>query len=261
MADVFISYKREDRAWAEAASAKLVEAGWSTWWDTSLVAGERFSDVIGRELTGAKVVVVLWSSASLTSNWVKAEAQYAFDADKIVAARIEDVTPGFPFQSIQTCDLIATQPRFAAPAQWAALLEGVRRKTGVSAKPAISVADALAVTRAAKAAMRTHLVNVARARDLVTYQELATATGVPIGEALFDALNAVAIDNRKRGEPVLCALVVGKDGAPGDGFFTRRWIEVSPEAPHLEKLAAWRSECERVWSRWEEWSLDADVAG
>jgi len=114
VADVFISYKREDRAWAEAASAKLVEAGLSTWWDTSLVAGERFSDVIGRELTSAKAIVVLWSAASLTSNWVKAEAQYAFDSDKIIAARIEDVTPGFPFQSIQTCDLIATQPRFAA---------------------------------------------------------------------------------------------------------------------------------------------------
>ena len=107
----------------------------------------------------------------------------------------------------------------------------------------------------------TRLIDVARARDLVTYQELAAETGVPIGEALFDALNAVAIDNRKRGEPVLSALVVGKDGAPGDGFFTRRWIEVSPEAPHLEKLAAWRVECERVWAHWEEWSLDADMAG
>ena len=135
MADVFISYKREDRAWAEAASARIVEAGWSCWWDTSLVAGERFSDVIGRELVAAKAIVVLWSAASLRSNWVKAEAQYAFDADKIVAARIEDVMPGFPFGAIQTCDLVATQPRFATPAQWAALLEGVRRKAGAATMP------------------------------------------------------------------------------------------------------------------------------
>ncbi|MBL8559840.1 MAG: toll/interleukin-1 receptor domain-containing protein [Hyphomonadaceae bacterium] len=260
MADVFISYKREDRAWAEAVSAKLVEAGWSTWWDTSLVAGERFSDVIGRELVSSKAVIVLWSAASLTSNWVKAEAQHAFDTDKIVAARIEDVAPGFPFQSIQTCDLIATQPRFATPAQWAALLQGVRRKIGAEAKPSISVGDALAVARATKAALRAHLIEVARARDLVTYQEVAAATGVPLGEALFDALNAVAVDNRKQGEPVLSALVVGRDGAPGEGFFTRRWIEVSPEAPQTEKLAAWRNECERVWTRWEDWALDEDRA-
>lgn len=260
MADVFISYKREDRAWAEAASARIVESGWSCWWDTSLVAGERFSDVIGRELVAAKAVVVLWSAASLASNWVKAEAQYAFDSDKIVAARIEDVTPGFPFQAIQTCDLQATQPRFATPAQWTALLEGVRRKVGGAGRPAVSVADALAVARAARAAMREHLVSVARARDLVTYQELAAATGVPLGEALFDALNAVAVDNRKRDEPVLCALVVGKDGAPGEGFFTRRWIDVPADAPAADKRAAWRAECERVWSHWEEWALDEDLS-
>lgn len=261
MADVFISYKREDRAWAEAASAKIVEAGWSCWWDTSLVAGERFSDVIGRELVGAKAIVVLFSAASLRSNWVKAEAQYAFDSDKIVAARIEDVMPGFPFQSIQICNLISTQARFATPAQWDALLEGVRRKAGGSTMPAISVADALAVARAAKAGLRRHLIGVAQARDLITYQELSQATGFPLGEALFDALNAVAVDNRKRNEPVLCALVVGKDGAPGDGFFTRRWIEISPDAPAPLKRAAWQAECERVWSHWEEWTLDQDVTG
>jgi len=116
------------------------------------------------------------------------------------------------------------------------------------------------VTRAAKTAMRAHLIDVARARDLVTYQEVAAATGVPIGEALFDALNAVAVDNRKRGEPVLCALVIGEKGAPGDGFFARRWIEISPQASQAEKLAAWRDECERVWTRWEDWSLDEDRA-
>ena len=82
-----------------------------------------------------------------------------------------------------------------------------------------------------------------------------------VGEALFDALNAVAVDNRKRGEPVLSALVVGRDGAPGDGFFTRRWIEISPDAPAPLKRAAWQAECERVWSHWEEWALDQDVTG
>jgi hypothetical protein len=44
MADVFISYKSEDREWAHKIDALIRPAGYTTWWDPSLQTGERYSD-------------------------------------------------------------------------------------------------------------------------------------------------------------------------------------------------------------------------
>jgi hypothetical protein len=105
VADVFISYKREDRAWAERIDAALRERGWSTWWDTSLVAGEHFNEAIDRELAAARCVVVVWSEGSRKSRWVNAEAVSGFDRDILVACRIDDVGLSYPFSVVQTADI------------------------------------------------------------------------------------------------------------------------------------------------------------
>ena len=105
MADVFISYKREDRRWAELVDARLRSAGFSTWWDTGLAAGDTFTEVIQRELAAAKVVVVIWSEAAWSSRWVQAEAADGHNRDILVCARADGVTIGVPFNILEVADL------------------------------------------------------------------------------------------------------------------------------------------------------------
>jgi hypothetical protein len=105
MADVFISYKRADREWAERISGALRDAGVSCWWDTSLVAGEHFNQAIDRELKGCRCVVVIWSEAACDSRWVQAEALQGFERGILVATQIEDVALNYPFSAVKTIDL------------------------------------------------------------------------------------------------------------------------------------------------------------
>ena len=42
MADVFISYSREDQATARSFAEALQRAGFSVWWDQALRSGEAF---------------------------------------------------------------------------------------------------------------------------------------------------------------------------------------------------------------------------
>lgn len=110
MADVFISYKRENRAVAEALERALREAGFSCWWDTSLVAGEHFNEAIQRELALARCVLVLWTRASHASQWVQAEAIDGFNRRILVAARLDDVALKYPYGIVQTADLRGYRP-------------------------------------------------------------------------------------------------------------------------------------------------------
>ena len=76
MADVFISYSSVDRAEAQLLDEVLVQAGFTVWWDSHLLAGERFQQSIKDELGRAGAVLVLWSSASVSSDWVYSEATH-----------------------------------------------------------------------------------------------------------------------------------------------------------------------------------------
>ena len=77
MAQVFISYASEDRQRAMAVAQALEGCGWSVWWDRKITAGHAFDRVIERELEAAAAVIVLWSQASIESEWVRSEAAAA----------------------------------------------------------------------------------------------------------------------------------------------------------------------------------------
>lgn len=105
MSDIFISYSREEQAIARQLADALQALGWSVWWDPQLQAGEDFEDAIEVALEGARCVIVLWSSLSVKSAFVKDEARYARDHNKLVPVAIEDVVLPFRFRSLQTATL------------------------------------------------------------------------------------------------------------------------------------------------------------
>lgn len=122
MADVFISYKQTDRAWAERISDALREVGISSWRDDSLVAGDQSNQAIDRELNLCRCVVVIWSRESQTSQWVQAEALKGFERGVLVATRVDDVALGHPFSVVQTVDLRVSGVQ--------GIVEGVQLKLG-----------------------------------------------------------------------------------------------------------------------------------
>jgi len=105
MADIFISFASEDRSRAELLAKALKAQGWSVWWDRDIIPGRQFDQAIQEALTAAKCVVVLWSKKSITSDWVKEEADIGKKRQILVPAKIDSVELPFGFGRIQAADL------------------------------------------------------------------------------------------------------------------------------------------------------------
>ena len=105
MSDIFISYASADRERAHLLSGALDRRGWSVWWDRTIPPGKEYHEVIERALDSAKCVVVLWSSTSIASSWVKTEAAEAMRRKILVPALIDHVTIPLEFRRLQAADL------------------------------------------------------------------------------------------------------------------------------------------------------------
>lgn len=77
MADIFISYKSERRKAAEFLSDIFNANGYTVWYDYALISGRGFSKQIENEIRSARVVIILWCSMSVNSDWVNSEAHLA----------------------------------------------------------------------------------------------------------------------------------------------------------------------------------------
>jgi hypothetical protein len=105
VADVFLSYAQEDRTRAEQVADALRELGWDVWWDARLYGGTSFRAEIARQSREAKCVVVLWSKASVESDWVIDEAEDGRQRGVLVQALIADVQPPRGFRRFQWANL------------------------------------------------------------------------------------------------------------------------------------------------------------
>lgn len=101
MADIFISYARKDLERAEPLAHALNSHGWEVWWDiSSLRTGESFNEAIQEALSDVKTVVVLWSETSVDSPWVKAEAYFAWERNKLASIILDEgITLPVPFNT------------------------------------------------------------------------------------------------------------------------------------------------------------------
>ena len=97
MADIFLSYANEDRESARAVAGLLESAGCTVWWDRRIPAGRTWRSMIEEALRDMRCMVVLWSSHSVDSDWVKEEAEEARAVGKLVPVLIEAVKPPVGF--------------------------------------------------------------------------------------------------------------------------------------------------------------------
>lgn len=124
MSDVFISYARATEPAAELVESSLAALGYSVWRDRALPIHRPYSQEIESNLKGAKAVVVLWSKDAANSDWVRAEADVAREAKKLVQVSVDATLPPMPFNQIQCGDLSDWSGDVGAPG-WRKLLEGV----------------------------------------------------------------------------------------------------------------------------------------
>ncbi len=133
MADVFLSYAREDLNLA-AKLAQLLEAnGLSVWWDRRLIAGDQINATIERAIEEAKAIVVLWSPSAVASRWVNGEAETAAEAGKLVPVKIAECKLPLNFRSLHTPDVFRSRDQLS---ELAAMLTA---KLNPGARPAENI--------------------------------------------------------------------------------------------------------------------------
>ncbi|MFC7291650.1 toll/interleukin-1 receptor domain-containing protein [Hirschia litorea] len=106
MADIFISYKKEDAGRVVRIVEGLRAEGFSVWWDHGIAPGSQWDQTIQKELNEAKMVVAVWSDLSVTAPWVKEEAGVGKTRGNLLPVRIDDVAPPLGFGLIQMANLI-----------------------------------------------------------------------------------------------------------------------------------------------------------
>lgn len=124
MAEVFLSYDREDEVRGRRIAEAIEKAGHSVWWDRRIKSGAQYGREIDEALRRADAVVVLWSGKSVESAWVRDEAATGRDSGKLVPARIDSVDPPLGFRQYQTTDLTRWTGRRKS-AEFEGLLEGI----------------------------------------------------------------------------------------------------------------------------------------
>jgi adenylate cyclase len=129
VADIFLSYNREDQAIARAFAEGLSTAGFSVWWDATLRSGEAYDEVTETALRTARAVVVLWSPRSVISRWVRAEATVADRNKTLVPVTIEACERPIMFELTQTADLTQWRGEADHPA-WLALIADLHNFLG-----------------------------------------------------------------------------------------------------------------------------------
>jgi len=141
MADIFLSYAREDQETARLFADGLEAAGLTVWWDVTLRSGEAYDEVTEEALREAKAVVVLWSRNSVDSRWVRAEATHG-DKNKILApAMIEPCERPILFELTQAAELFDWKGDLNDPA-WNEFVDDLRKLIAAGEAAATAPAQA-----------------------------------------------------------------------------------------------------------------------
>ena len=115
MSDIFLSYEHDNRDEARKLAQALEAQGWSVWWDRRIPAGRTFDEVIEEAIDASRSVIVLWSSKSVSSRWVRTEAEEGAARNILVPVLIEKVKIPLAFRRIHAADLTAWNGKDSEP--------------------------------------------------------------------------------------------------------------------------------------------------
>jgi TolB-like protein len=137
MANIFVSYARQDKARVAPVVAALERQGWSVWWDPAIIPGQEFDDRIAEEIDKASAVVVVWTPASVASRWVRGEAREAADRSILVPLRFDAARLPIDARAVHTTDLDGWDgnPNHAVFQEVIAALSGLLKNAARSSAP------------------------------------------------------------------------------------------------------------------------------
>lgn len=106
-ADIFVSYKTEDRARLVSLVEALEAEGFSVWWDAHIGGGTNWHEDIEEHLDSAKCVIVAWSKRSIghDGHFVREEARRAQRRGVYLPIRLDATEPPLGFGEIQAISL------------------------------------------------------------------------------------------------------------------------------------------------------------
>lgn len=259
MADVFISYKREDRPRVALIAELLSDLGLTAWFDASLVSNDTWESVIDREAAAASAMLVCWTPRAVTSVQVMREVLLGATRKMLAPVWLQKCELPEGLNSKHVPDL--SRWDFALDdSEWLGLLARLEALTGKAGL--CEASKERAAGQASAFLMRRILIRAAIDRRALSYRQAVAKLQDALDEAypehaprvnnnfLYGALDATAGENRARREPPLCVSVVNKTGRPGRGYFQKHaFLEGAddPLAPdvferHLDLVRGWRWE-------------------
>ena len=91
---IFISYRRADKAWAQKLHSQLRAEGVEAWYDAQVGAGEDWRSTTARALEDSKIFVLLFSeNAARSSDIAKELAAAVLENKLIVPVRLQNIAP------------------------------------------------------------------------------------------------------------------------------------------------------------------------
>lgn len=137
MANIFLSYDRDDEARARPIAKLVEQAGHSVWWDRQIKGGGEFSAEIEAALAQADKIIVLWSERAVRSAWVRDEAAVGRDTGRLVPVTIDGTQAPLGFRQFQTIDLSKWRGR-GSSAELENLLDAVETPGSAPAPPPLA---------------------------------------------------------------------------------------------------------------------------
>jgi hypothetical protein len=101
---VFLSYAHEDRDRAQQIAELLAAEKLEVWWDRKILTGRDYQTAIQESIQAARCVLVLWSTVSVRSEFVRAEASEGHDRKVLLPVMLEPVRLPLAFRLLQTED-------------------------------------------------------------------------------------------------------------------------------------------------------------
>ncbi|MGE3141809.1 MAG: DUF805 domain-containing protein [Hyphomonadaceae bacterium] len=252
MADVFISYAREDRVRAEQVARGLQACGFEVFFDQEVPPGQSWADFIEAKLRDSKAMVVLWSAASAASQWVREEARLGRDRGKLIPATLDATPAPFGFGEVQAANLTAWsgQPDHGDWRRFVAAIEhAVGRAAAQTAQPVYAGAPA-ATAEAGMAALikkclRLYANGKGRARRKEYWSFALFSLAVVFAAAVLDGMWNEAAGNGGDIAPVITGLALIALAAPQISVSARRlhdlglngWLYLVVLIPYLGWLA------------------------